>query len=148
MKRAAPDFPVAARYFWGMRKLHESILLCMALLFLPSITVRAAGPYQDPAQPLGGPVPAVPVSLVSTAEPQRLVAASLALTLGAFGAHRLYLGTDAKVPIIYGLTFGGFGVLVLIDLVHVLCTKDLRAYQANGQVFMWAKGPPGQLTPP
>ena len=69
-------------------------------------------------------------------EPQRLVAATLTLTLGAFAAHRLYLGTDVKVPIIYGLTFGGFGVLVLIDLAHILFTKDLSAYMNNNKVLM------------
>lgn len=76
------------------------------------------------------------------------MAAGLALTLGTFGAHRIYLGTDAKVPIIYGLTFGGFGVLVLIDAVHILLTKDLDACRANNKVFMWAKAPKPSLTPP
>ncbi len=88
------------------------------------------------------------MSAVEPEEPKRLVAATLALTLGAFGAHRLYLGTDAKVPVIYGLTFGGFGVLVLIDLGHILFTNDLHAYLANGQVLMWANGRPHPLTPP
>jgi len=81
-------------------------------------------------------------------EPQRLVAATLTLTLGVFAAHRLYLGTDVKVPIIYGLTFGGFGVLVLIDLAHILFTKDLKAYMGNNKVFMWSTGRPDPLTPP
>lgn len=82
-------------------------------------------------------------------EPQRLVAAVLAITLGPFAAHRLYLGTDVKVPIIYGLTFGGFGVLVLIDLGHILFSKDLQAFYNNDQVFMWAKGPGASSpTPP
>ena len=81
-------------------------------------------------------------------EPQRLVAAVLALTLGPFAAHRLYLGTDVKVPIVYGLTFGGFGVLPLIDLGHILFTKDLRPYCGNGKVLMWARPQPAPLTPP
>ena len=81
-------------------------------------------------------------------EPQRLVAATLTLTLGTFAAHRLYLGTNVKVPIIYGLTFGGFGVLVLIDLAHILFTKDLTVYMNNSKVFMWSGERAEELTPP
>lgn len=111
---------------------------------------RAAGPFIDPAEvntvipPLGttGPGDA------AHPEPQRLVAATLALTLGTFGAHRLYFGTDLKVPIIYGLTFGGFGVFVLIDLAHILFTKDLHANLHNNKVFMWSNGRTKALTPP
>ena len=78
-----------------------------------------------------------------------MVAAALAVTLGPFGVHRLYLGTNAKVPIFYGLTFGGFGVLVLIDLGHILFTKDLTPYEHNNQILMWAgKGTVAGPTPP
>jgi TM2 domain-containing membrane protein YozV len=78
---------------------------------------------------------------------ERLTAALLALTLGPFGAHRLYFGTVTKVPIIYGITFGGFGVLVILDLAHILFTKDLSRYRRNSNVFMWAK-PKEDPTPP
>ncbi|MCB0783679.1 MAG: TM2 domain-containing protein, partial [Flavobacteriales bacterium] len=61
-----------------------------------------------------------PSDTLTEKENSRLVSALLAVTLGPFGAHRLYLGTVPKVPIIYGVTFGGFGVLVLIDLGHLL----------------------------
>ena len=84
---------------------------------------------------------------LSEKEPERWVAAGLALLVGPFGAHRLYFGTKAKVPIIYGVTLGGFGILVLIDLGHILCTKDLTPYRHNDQVFMWAK-PRAAVTPP
>ena len=80
-------------------------------------------------------------------ENQRLVAASLALFLGPFGAHRLYFGTTAKVPIIYGITFGGFGILAVIDLGHILFTKDLSRYRDCDRVFMWARPKPA-TTPP
>ena len=72
-------------------------------------------------------------------EPERAVAAVLAVLVGPFGAHRLYFGTRPKVPIIYGVTLGGFGVLVLIDLGHILFTKDLAPYRHNDKVFMWAR---------
>jgi TM2 domain-containing membrane protein YozV len=80
-------------------------------------------------------------------ENQRWVAAALTVTLGPFGAHRLYLGTTAKVPIVYGVTFGGFFVLCLIDLGHLLFTRDLSRFEHNDRVFMWAK-PREPLTPP
>ena len=109
----------------------------------------AAGPYQDPVHALSVEFPPGPVPKEGDhRDPQRLVAATLAFTLGTFGAHRLYLGTDTKVPILYGLTFGGFGVLVLIDLGTILFTKDLTAYLKNRKVLMWSKGRVVELTPP
>ncbi len=120
------------------------------LVLLLASNCTAAGPFQDPARSIAEEISNLPLPLegINKKEPQRLVAAGLALTLGAFGAHRLYLGTDAKVPIIYGLTFGGFGVLTLIDLGQILFTKDLHSFRNNNQVFMWGKGRTEELTPP
>lgn len=120
----------------------------LALLAPPACW--AAGPYLDPSRSLAAEIRGLPPppQQATRQEPQRLVAAGLALTLGTFGAHRLYLGTDAKVPVIYGLTFGGFGVLALIDLGQILFTKDLGTYRNNDQVFMWGKGHKEELTPP
>jgi TM2 domain-containing membrane protein YozV len=71
---------------------------------------------------------------------KKIIAVSLAVTLGVFGVHRLYLGTEAKVPIIYTLTLGGgFGVLVVSDIIAILSAKDLTPYSPNEKVFMWAK---------
>ena len=70
-------------------------------------------------------------------ENTRLVSSLLAVTLGPFGAHRLYLGTRPRVAIVYGLTFGGFGVLVLMDLGHLLFSRDLEPFRNNDRVFMW-----------
>jgi TM2 domain-containing membrane protein YozV len=79
-------------------------------------------------------------------ENQRLVSSGLALLLGPFGAHRIYLGTTPQVAVIYGLTFGGFGVLALLDLGHLLFTKDLAGYRNNDRVIMW--GNPKERTIP
>jgi hypothetical protein len=73
-------------------------------------------------------------------ENPRLVAALLDISLGLFGAHRLYLGTDVKVPVFYTLTIGGGGVLWIIDLGLILFTKDLTPYMDNPHVFMWVQG--------
>ena len=119
----------------------------------------ASAPSASAAGPFTGRGTIVPVTglvledsfLVSGPEHRvnRALAAALAVTLGPFGAHRLYLGTRPKVPLIYGLTFGGFGVLVLIDLGHILFTQDLAAFQDSERVFMWAvPRDDGPVTPP
>jgi hypothetical protein len=80
--------------------------------------------------------------------PKRWLAAVLTVAVGPFGGHRVYLGTKPKVPLLYSVTFGGFGVLVLIDLGHVLFTPDLGPYRENGHVFMWRRPEGRPATPP
>ncbi len=67
------------------------------------------------------------------------VAAGLDLSLGMFGVHRLYLGTEAHVPVMYTLTLGGGGMLVLADLGLILLSKDIEAYSNSSHIFMWRK---------
>jgi len=71
----------------------------------------------------------------------RLVAALLAFPLGVFGLHRMYLGTDGRIPFIYIVTIGGgFGVLPFIDFVLILLSKDIhKTYTHNHHLFMWQK---------
>jgi TM2 domain-containing membrane protein YozV len=69
----------------------------------------------------------------------RLTAIALNVTLGVFGMHRLYLGTDVKVPVFYTLTFGGGLVLWVADLGCLIFTKDISSYYDNPHVFMWHK---------
>lgn len=70
----------------------------------------------------------------------KLIAALCAFPLGVFGLHRIYLGTSAKVPLIYIATFGGgFGVLPFIDFVLILLNKDVNTYAHNPRTFMWSK---------
>jgi len=70
-------------------------------------------------------------------ENPRLVAIALDLTLGLFGMHRLYLGTDVRVPVAYTLTFGGGGVLWLVDLALLIGSDDIESYKNNPHFFMW-----------
>lgn len=71
-------------------------------------------------------------------EHPRLMAAVLCLTLGPFGAHRLYLGTKPAVPVAYTLTLGGgLGVLPVIDLLVICFSRDITPYKNNPRVFMW-----------
>ena len=61
------------------------------------------------------------------------------LFTGFLGGHRIYLGSHHRTPIIYSLTFGGLGILAIIDLVHLIFTKDISIYQDKSQVIMWKK---------
>lgn len=102
----------------------------------------AAGPFHPHKDhELPGPWTFATGGTDSTAQERRenprVVSSALAVFLGPFGAHRLYLGTTPKVAVVYGLTFGGFGLLPLLDLGHLLFSKDLDRYRNNDRVFMW-----------
>ncbi len=71
---------------------------------------------------------------------KRLKATLFTIFLGHFGVHRMYLGTDWKVPLFYALTLGGgLGLLPLIDLFCILFTAELSVYENLNQFFMWVK---------
>jgi hypothetical protein len=61
------------------------------------------------------------------------------LLTGLLGGHRVYFGTHHRTPILYSITFGGLGILPLIDLVHIIFTKDLSRYEHKSQVIMWGR---------
>jgi TM2 domain-containing membrane protein YozV len=67
----------------------------------------------------------------------RLVAIALDVTLGLFGTHRMYLGTDLKVPVFYSLTVGGACVLWVVDLGLLIFSRDITPYMDNPNIFMW-----------
>ncbi|MFT6165770.1 MAG: TM2 domain-containing membrane protein YozV [Vicingaceae bacterium] len=70
---------------------------------------------------------------------RKLKAVLLAVFLGHFGVHRIYLGTKENVPIVYSLTLGGgFGLLPFFDIIAILSSKDLDEYTNNNKVFMWS----------
>lgn len=70
---------------------------------------------------------------------EKLTAILFALALGPLGVHRLYLGTEAHVPVIYTATLGGgFGLLPIADIVAILAAKDIERYKNNPRVIMWA----------
>lgn len=77
------------------------------------------------------------VQKLRTFENQRAVAIGLDVSLGLFGVHRMYLGTDLRVPVIYTTTIGGGGVLWLVDLGLLVAVKDLTPFKDNPNVFMW-----------
>ena len=70
---------------------------------------------------------------------KKVIAVILAVTVGPFGIHRLYYGTDKRVPIIYSLTLGAFGILPLADIIAILTSRDIETYFNNKAVVMWMK---------
>lgn len=77
--------------------------------------------------------------IIQRAENPRLVSILLTIALGPFGAHRLYLGTHIRVPIVYTLTLGGgLGILPAIDLIMLIIQKDLSLFRDNAKIFMWS----------
>jgi TM2 domain-containing membrane protein YozV len=71
---------------------------------------------------------------------RKVKAALLAVLLGHFGVHRIYLGTSPNVPVVYSVTLGGgLGILPLIDLIAILKSKDLDEFKDSKKVFMWQK---------
>ncbi len=85
------------------------------------------------------PKRSVEIQKRSSEKHSKSVAAGLNITLGLFGVHRLYLGTAPQIPVIYTLTLGGGGFLMLSDLGVILFTKDLEQFSNNSQVIMWSK---------
>jgi TM2 domain-containing membrane protein YozV len=77
------------------------------------------------------------IQKLRTFDNQRAIAIGLNVSLGLFGVHRMYLGTDLKVPILYTATIGGGGVLWLVDLGMLIAVKDLEPFKDNPNVFMW-----------
>ena len=71
---------------------------------------------------------------------KRAMAAALAFPLpfGVLALHRIYLGTNAHVPVVYISTVGGvFGILPFIDCCLMIIDWDIDRFQNNGRVFMW-----------
>lgn len=68
---------------------------------------------------------------------KKVTAIGLALALGPFGVHRLYLGTEKRVPVIYSITLGAFGLLPLSDIIAIASQKDFTQFENNQKIVMW-----------
>ena len=80
---------------------------------------------------------------VSKSENKKLIAAILAFPVpfGFTGLHRIYLGTDPWVPVLYFATLGGGMLLPLMDFIAIVFASDeeLQQFENNPRVFMWVK---------
>lgn len=61
------------------------------------------------------------------------------LFTGFLGGHRIYLGTHHRTPILYSITLGGLGILPIIDLIHIVFTKDISIYENKSEIIMWTR---------
>ncbi len=82
---------------------------------------------------------------VKISKPHKLMAIIFALLTGPLGGHRIYLGTSTQVPLIYTATLGGFGTLVVTDIIAIIFSKDLSKLQDNNKIFMWIPSKQKQL---
>ena len=79
----------------------------------------------------------VKIFSIKSSKPHKITAIIFALLTGPLGGHRIYLGTSTQVPLIYTATLGGFGTLVVADIIAILVSKDLSEFQNNDKIFMW-----------
>ena len=81
-------------YFWSIGVQHPMKAICLFALLGLATGVRAGGPFE----PIPGPSPADSIEVL--VEDERLISSALAVLLGPFGAHRIYLGTSPQVAIV------------------------------------------------
>jgi len=59
---------------------------------------------------------------------------------GMLGLHRIYLGANPIIPILYFVTFGGLmGILPFIDMMVLILSKDTKPFFKNSKILMWNK---------
>lgn len=73
---------------------------------------------------------------------KKLITSILAFPVpfGFIGLHRIYLGTEPWVPVIYLCTGGGgAGLLPLIDFIFLVTAdeEEFKKYENNPNLFMW-----------
>ncbi|MDQ3108320.1 MAG: TM2 domain-containing protein [Bacteroidota bacterium] len=76
-------------------------------------------------------------------ENKKLIASILAFPVpfGFLGLHRIYLGTEPWVPVVYLVTAGGGMILPLIDFIAIICAdkEELKKYENNAKLIMWVE---------
>lgn len=133
-------------------RMHTILLIVFACgFFMPSISVAHIQTMQSEhisATSIDGPIKGIkPIKqklrqfkakLQRRIQNDKANLAVLTITLGIFGGHRLYLGTEAHVPVLYTVTLGGgLGIVPIVDLICILGTKDLDKYVDDPRFIMW-----------
>lgn len=84
-------------------------------------------------------VDSIPIEQEVKRKNVRIKAIILTILTGPLGGHRVYLRTRPGAPIIYAVTLGGFGILPLVDLAHLIFKKDISSFEENSKIMMWTK---------
>ena len=83
--------------------------------------------------------------VVEDSSKNQVLASILAFPLpfGMLGLHRIYLGANPGIPILYILTFGGlFGILPFIDMMVLILSRDTKPFYKNSRILMWNRKTP------
>ncbi len=68
---------------------------------------------------------------------KKLTTVLLTILTGPLGGHRIYLGANFKVPIVYTLTLGGgLGILPLVDLIYTVFSKDYEKLKNSDRIIV------------
>jgi len=82
----------------------------------------------------------IKIPLLSKKEKQsgnRVTAIIVTILTGPLGGHRIYLGTNPVVPVVYSITLGGFFIMPVVDLGFLIGSKDISRFRNNEKIFMW-----------
>lgn len=112
------------------QQLPDTIVSVTDTVYLVSKEMVGTGLLQTPGAP------------PDSTRKKKIISALFALPFpcGFVGAHRVMLGTNPWIPVVYVATFGGcFGLLPLIDFCFITFSKDITPYENNPHVFMWIK---------
>ncbi len=117
-------------FFRVLQAKHSAALIVFIMLFcrLAAAPVTVVSPHYVPAREDS-----------TVIKKEKGVAVFLAVTVGVLGVHRWYLGTSTATLVAYALTFGGFGIVTVIDIVQLIRIKDISRYSDNPDFFMWRK---------
>lgn len=74
--------------------------------------------------------------IASPNDDRQLGAIVLCWFFGGIGIHRVYLGGQGSLIFIYCITFGGCGVVWLVDLI-ILITDGTDRFENNNRFIAW-----------
>jgi TM2 domain-containing membrane protein YozV len=119
------------------------LLFCSAAHANELSVVRDSLTVQLPDDTLQEEQPAPHRIFIPKKENKKLIAAILAFPVpfGFIGLHRIYLGTEPWVPVVYLVTAGGGMLLPFIDFIAIIVAdkEQLKKYENNNKLFMWAE---------
>ncbi|MCC6599297.1 MAG: TM2 domain-containing protein [Crocinitomicaceae bacterium] len=132
---------------YSLKRYLLKILMAFLVVFIVKAPASASASLPFPTEIMSlreeihevglGTPDSIPQDRIEKKENTRVVAAVLCAALGLFGVHRMYLGTNVRVPVFYTLTIGGGVALWIADLGLIIFSKNIVRYIDNPNVFMW-----------